>query len=61
MIRISTTGGFANGTSAAASEDERITRQGVDLRSTFGLGAGASDNQLIQELLTRRKRATDGS
>ena len=60
VIRISSTGGFTNGTYAAASEDERITLQGVDLRSAFGLGAGASDNQIIQELLTRSKLVTDG-
>ena len=60
VIRISSTGGFTNGNYAAASEDERITLQGVDLRSAFGLGAGASDNQIIQELLTRSKLVTDG-
>ena len=60
VIRISSTGGFTNGTYAAGSEDERITLQGVDLRAAFGLGAGATDNQIIQELLTRSKLVTDG-
>jgi len=32
----------------------------VDLRSALGLGAAASDNQIITELLTRNKLVTDG-
>ena len=60
IIRVSSTGGFAGGTYAAGSEDERNTLQGVDLRASFGLGAGASDGQVIQELLTRSKLVTDG-
>ena len=60
IIHVSSTGGFAGGTYAPGSEDERITLQGVDLRASFGLAAGASDGQVIQELLTRSKLVTDG-
>ena len=60
VIHVSSTGGYAGGTYAAASTDETITLQGVDLRSALGLGAAASDNQIITELLTRNKLVTDG-
>ena len=59
VVRISSTGGFAGGNYAAGSEDERITLQGVDLRSALNLGAAATDNQIITELLTRNKLVTD--
>ncbi|MBI3154156.1 MAG: tandem-95 repeat protein, partial [Burkholderiales bacterium] len=55
VVRISSSGGFAGGSYSAAAEDQRITLEGVDLRSALGLGAGASDQQLIQELLQRGK------
>jgi Ca2+-binding RTX toxin-like protein len=64
IIHVSTTGAFPTGSTwtagQAASEDQRIVLQGVDLRSAFGLGVGATDNQIIQELLTRGKLVTDG-
>ena len=40
-IRISSSGGFAGGTYAAGAEDQRIVLQGVDMRASLGLGAGA--------------------
>jgi VCBS repeat-containing protein len=65
IIHVSTSGAFPTGSAwtagQAASEDQRIVLQGVDLRSAFGLGVGASDNQIIQELLTRGKLVTDPS
>jgi Ca2+-binding RTX toxin-like protein len=64
IIHVSTAGAFPTGSAwtagQAASEDQRIVLQGVDLRSAFGLGAAASDNQVIQELLQRGKLVTDG-
>ncbi|WP_428423956.1 tandem-95 repeat protein [Methylibium sp.] len=60
IIHISSSGGFSDGAYAAASEDQRITLQGVDLRSALSLGSAATDNQIIQELLTRSKLVTDG-
>ncbi|MES1162438.1 MAG: type I secretion C-terminal target domain-containing protein, partial [Rhizobacter sp.] len=60
VIHVSSTGGFANGSYSAASEDETITLQNVDLRAALGLGSGATDNQIITELLTRNKLVTDG-
>jgi Ca2+-binding RTX toxin-like protein len=59
-IHVSSTGGFAGGTYAAGSEDQTITLQNVDLRSSFGLAANATDSQIINELLTRGKLVTDG-
>jgi hypothetical protein len=32
----------------------------VDLRTALGLGAGATDNQIITELINRGKLVTDG-
>ena len=58
-IRISSSGGFTGGTYAAGAEDQRITLTGVDLRTGLGLTAGATDNQIIQELLNRNKLVTD--
>jgi Ca2+-binding RTX toxin-like protein len=60
VIHISSSGGFASGSYSAAAEDQRITLQGVDLRSSLGLGGGASDNDIIQELVNRGKLITDG-
>jgi Ca2+-binding RTX toxin-like protein len=64
IIHVSTAGAFPTGSAwtagQAASEDQRIVLQGVDLRSAFGLGAAATDNQVIQELLNRGKLITDG-
>jgi large repetitive protein len=55
VIRISTTGGFSGGSYAAGAEDQRIVLEGLDVRSALGLGAGASDDQILQELLNRNK------
>ena len=59
-IRISTAGQFSSGTYNSAVEDQRIVLQGVDIRSSLGLSGTATDNQIIQELLTRGKLITDG-
>ena len=40
---------------SCGGEDRRITLDGVDLRASLGLGACASDDQIIQELLQRNK------
>ena len=58
-IRISSSGGFSGGNYAAGNEDQRIVLDGVDLRASLGLGAGASDNQIIAELINRGKLVTD--
>jgi Ca2+-binding RTX toxin-like protein len=58
-IRISSSGAFAGGTYAAGFEDQRIVLQGVDIRTSLGLGAGASDLQIISELINRGKLLTD--
>ena len=55
VIRVSTTGAFAGGTHALQAEDQRIVLEGVDLRASLGLGSGASDDQILQELLNRNK------
>jgi Ca2+-binding RTX toxin-like protein len=60
IIRISSSGSFAGGTYSASAEDQRVTLQGVDLRTSLGLGVGATDNQIIAELLNRNKLITDG-
>ena len=59
-IRISSAGQFTGGTYSSAAEDQRIVLQGVDIRSSLGLSASATDHQIIQELLTRGKLITDG-
>uniref|UniRef100_UPI0039E32D1A type I secretion C-terminal target domain-containing protein n=1 Tax=Azonexus sp. TaxID=1872668 RepID=UPI0039E32D1A len=59
IIRISTTGGFSGGAYSANQEDQRITLEGVNLRSDLGLGANASDQQIISELLNRGKLVVD--
>jgi hypothetical protein len=59
-IRISTTGGYTNGTYSAASTDQHIVLQGIgDLRGSLGLANNASDTQVIQELINRGKLITD--
>jgi hypothetical protein len=60
IIHISSSGGFVNGAYSAGSEDQRITLESVDLRSALSLGSAATDNQIIQELLTRGKLIADG-
>jgi VCBS repeat-containing protein len=58
-IRISTTGQFTGGTYASAAEDQSIVLQGVDLPTGLGLASGASDAQIIQELINRGKLVVD--
>jgi VCBS repeat-containing protein len=58
-IRISSSGGFASGTYAAGSEDQRIVLTGVDIRATLGLPVAATDAQIISELINRGKLLTD--
>jgi Ca2+-binding RTX toxin-like protein len=59
ILRISTTGGFAGGYSAAA-EDQRIVFQGVsNLGSALGLGTSATDAQIISDLINKGKLITD--
>ena len=58
-IRISSTGAFAGGTYAIGAEDQRITLQGVDIRSLLSLGPTATDAQIINELINRGKLLTD--
>lgn len=61
VVRISSTGGFTGGIHSAAAEDQRIVLEGVDLIAGLGLGAGSTDNQVLQELLSLGKLVTDGS
>jgi len=60
-IHISTSGQFAGGVYAPGQEDQTIVLQGVDLPTALGLGAGATDSQIIQELLTRGKLVVDNA
>ena len=58
IVHVSTTGGFTAGYDAKA-EDQTIVLQNVNLRGDLGLGASASDNQVIAELMTRGKLLVD--
>jgi VCBS repeat-containing protein len=60
-IHISSTGQFAGGVYAPGQEDQAIVLQGIDLPSALGLGTGATDAQIIQELLTRGKLIVDST
>jgi hypothetical protein len=60
VLRISTTGGFTGGTYGAGAEDQRITFTGIaNLGTALGLGASATDAQIIQDLITKGKLITD--
>lgn len=59
-IRISSSGGFAGGSYVAGAEDQRIVLEGVDLIAGLGLAPGATDGQILQELLNRGKLVVDG-
>ncbi len=59
VIRISTTGGFTGGNYSAGAEDQRIVLEGTNLRSGLGLSSGASDADVIQQLLNQGKLITD--
>ena len=60
VIRISTTGGFANGAYSAGAEDQRITLSNLNLRTELGLAANANDDQVINQLIARNKLVVDG-
>ncbi|HEY9239154.1 MAG TPA: Ig-like domain-containing protein [Burkholderiaceae bacterium] len=62
IVRISSTGGFTSGFYSPSAEDQRIVLQGINVRApgTFGLSAGATDYDVIQQLLQRGKLVTDG-
>jgi len=60
ILHISSTGGFTGGNYVAGAEDQRITFQGVtNLGASLGLGASATDAQIIQDLITKGKLITD--
>jgi VCBS repeat-containing protein len=60
IIHVSSTGGFSEGKYNAAAEDQRIVLAGVDVRSVsaLGLGASASDADIINQLMQRGKLIT---
>ena len=60
-IHISSTGQFAGGVYVPGQEDQAIVLQGVNLPTALGLGAGATDSQILQELLTRGKLIVDSA
>jgi len=53
-IEISSSGGFAGGNYSAGAVDQTITLTGVDLKGAF-----ATDNQIINDLITRSKIVVD--
>ena len=55
VLRVSSSGGFTDGAYNPAAEDQRIVLEGVNLRDAMCLGENASDNQVLQELLSRQK------
>jgi Ca2+-binding RTX toxin-like protein len=57
-VHVSSTGGFAGGF-AAGAEDQTVVLTGVDLYAAAGLGTNATDQQIIQDLLTKGKLITD--
>ena len=58
VLHISTQGGFAQGQFAPQAEDQRIVLDGVNLHDALSLGAGASEDQILQELIHRSKIET---
>ncbi|WP_298398844.1 retention module-containing protein [uncultured Azonexus sp.] len=59
IIRISSTGAFSSGNYSSGSEDQRIVLEGINIRTDLGLANNASDNQIINELISRGKLVTD--
>lgn len=59
VIRVSTTGGFANGTYASGADNQQIVLEGVNLRSGLGLAADASGAQIIGKLIENGKLLVD--
>ena len=57
-VHVSSTGGFAGGF-AAGAEDQTVVLTGVDLYAAAGLGTNATDQQIIQDLLTKGILITD--
>ena len=57
-VHISSAGGFAGGF-AAGAEDQTVVLSGVDLYAAAGVGVNATDQQIIQDLLTKGKLITD--
>ena len=57
IIRISPAGGFSGGTYSAALDTQEIVLEGVNLRdvNTIGLGATATDKDIIDKLLAQGK------
>jgi hypothetical protein len=55
-IRISHSGGFANGTYVSGAEDQHVTLTGVNLFTTYGDTTSAA---LLQHLLTNNKLIVD--
>ncbi|MCX7149576.1 MAG: type I secretion C-terminal target domain-containing protein, partial [Rhodocyclales bacterium] len=55
-VHISSSGGFGGGFNSGA-EDQTVVLQGVDL--TASIGVNATDQQIIQDLLTKGKLITD--
>jgi hypothetical protein len=55
IIRVSTTGGFTNGTYSSSSDTQHIVLDGVDIRSSLGLASNATDAQIITKLLDEGK------
>ncbi|MFZ5527208.1 MAG: type I secretion C-terminal target domain-containing protein [Pseudomonadota bacterium] len=61
VIRVSPTGGFANGTYASGSDHQQIVLEGVNLRSGLGLDANATGAQIIGKLLESGKLLVDNA
>jgi Ca2+-binding RTX toxin-like protein len=61
VIRVSTTGGFANGSYASGADHQQIVLEGVNLRSGLGLDANASGAQIIGKLLESGKLLVDNA
>ena len=59
VIRVSSTGGFAGGVYAASAEDQEIVLKGVDLGVQLGLGAGASEAALLNEMVSKGRLLTE--
>ncbi len=59
VIRVSSTGGFAGGVYAAAAGDQEIVLKGIDLGMQLGLGAGASEAALLNEMVSKGKLLTE--
>jgi Ca2+-binding RTX toxin-like protein len=61
VIRVSPTGGFANGTYASGADHQQIVLEGVNLRSGLGLDANATGAQIIGKLLESGKLLVDNA